>query len=643
MFGDQCQHPDVRKFDGLRCCLACGEVVFETLISNPSSESSLLGPSHYEYTDLNYTLGQEIRLCVVLPGEPADQLQCEMIHVNLEDEPEYEAVSYTWASESGDATLSQSVNCGGNRYISVTANCEAALRQLRKRGLKRRLWIDAISINQANINERNHQVGLMDRIYSRARSVRICVQEHSFPPTFSNYRRLFDWLQDGSIADVEEVETWLLPMMMHLLSMRYFRRVWVVQEVVFAKAAYLLVNNDELRITWGVLDRFNLFAWRNRYQLPGVLLRWNEGQKPLADIVACLRTGIDCDCTDPRDKVFAVLSFMDPQARSLILVDYSLDVLPVYASAVVAVIASHRNLDILSHAGYVNHPFLFDWRTSPALTMDQFKEFLVEKDSRKQLHSNTQLGISSEPADVSCVSQFGGDEIGPWRANVEVSTVDEMVTIPNLVVENAFGPTVFCARPHHPASMNILPRFHVRAHYVDNICETWSSSLGVLNAGRFAKSMYKSPAYLSLAKYAWLLPFFQISRTPVLMDTLFSLGKPLGALCQDDLPDINLADMVEFVEKAMEQGSNKEIFTTTNSVGFARHGFESSDEIWAVDGARTPFVLRKTGPRIYRIVSDCYLWAALELDYWNPGTRKGRWIENRPAHDDKQTHIIEIY
>jgi hypothetical protein len=33
------------------------------------------------------------------------------------------------------------------------------------------LWIDAISINQETLEERNHQVGIMGEIYSRAECV----------------------------------------------------------------------------------------------------------------------------------------------------------------------------------------------------------------------------------------------------------------------------------------------------------------------------------------------------------------------------------------------------------------------------------------------------------------------------------------
>jgi hypothetical protein len=54
--------------------------------------------------------------------------------------------------------------------------------------------------------------------------------------------------------------------------------------------------------------------------------------------------------------------------------------------------------------------------------------------------------------------------------------------------------------------------------------------------------------------------------------------------------------------------------------------------VWAIDGVRAPLILRKTGWLQYRVVSECYLWAALELDCWNPDSKKGLWGDNVDSH-----------
>jgi hypothetical protein len=137
-----CKHPDIRKFDGIRCCLSCGEAVFEASSSTARTPTSD-AVTPYKYTKLNYTLGHEIRLVLLLPGNTEDTLCCKIIHVNLDDGPVYDAASYTWATDNGDASLSMVVQCEQGGSIPVTANCHAVLVQLRRSG-KLKIWIDAM-------------------------------------------------------------------------------------------------------------------------------------------------------------------------------------------------------------------------------------------------------------------------------------------------------------------------------------------------------------------------------------------------------------------------------------------------------------------------------------------------------------------
>src|SRR5690242_4211235 len=63
-----------------------------------------------------------------------------------------------------------------NCLFYVIRTCKAALRRLRLHQV-RRLWMDALFINKANVNERNHQVGLMDMIYQQAVRVHTSIQD----------------------------------------------------------------------------------------------------------------------------------------------------------------------------------------------------------------------------------------------------------------------------------------------------------------------------------------------------------------------------------------------------------------------------------------------------------------------------------
>jgi hypothetical protein len=54
-----------------------------------------------------------------------------------------------------------------------------------------------------NIDERSHQVGLIDRIYFQAQSVRLRFWDH-----FHEYRRFFRWLVTEFTENMVEIEAW---------------------------------------------------------------------------------------------------------------------------------------------------------------------------------------------------------------------------------------------------------------------------------------------------------------------------------------------------------------------------------------------------------------------------------------------------
>lgn len=53
--------------------------------------------------------------------------------------------------------------------------------------------------------------------------------------------------------------------------------------------------------------------------------------------------------------------------------------------------------------------------------------------------------------------------------------------------------------------------------------------------------------------------------------------------------------------------------------------------MFAIDGAKAPFILREMSHRQYQIVSDCCLWNALESKRWGLGVRVDLY-EDRLSH-----------
>jgi hypothetical protein len=106
---------------------------------------------------------QTIRIIRLHSGR-SGPLICDLFEARLADKPQFEALSYVW----GEKDPNCHIICHG-RQLPITPNCEAALLKLRFRKKKvRLLWVDAICIDQTNIEERNQQVKLMGDIYSSA-------------------------------------------------------------------------------------------------------------------------------------------------------------------------------------------------------------------------------------------------------------------------------------------------------------------------------------------------------------------------------------------------------------------------------------------------------------------------------------------
>jgi Heterokaryon incompatibility protein (HET) len=118
-----------------------------------------------------------IRLVHIHPGD--GPIVCSAASTHLSG-TSYNALSYTWgdpnprlAAETGDPWETSSayfILCDARR-LDVTRNLHDALCQLRILGIFEPLWVDAICIDQQNLDERRDQVAMMGEIYANAREV----------------------------------------------------------------------------------------------------------------------------------------------------------------------------------------------------------------------------------------------------------------------------------------------------------------------------------------------------------------------------------------------------------------------------------------------------------------------------------------
>jgi hypothetical protein len=168
----------------------------------------------YEYTNLP---GRRWIRLLEIPAPPGPDraadtgtpLSCRLVNALMDKKPGYEssydALSYSWDDQVSDRILHLRDETDGTpRQLFVTKNCEDAIRALQRslslhREKPYRIWIDAISINQANLQERNSQVSMMEDIYGSAFCVRIWLG-HATHDSYAAMRVLLRMASDKTLS-----------------------------------------------------------------------------------------------------------------------------------------------------------------------------------------------------------------------------------------------------------------------------------------------------------------------------------------------------------------------------------------------------------------------------------------------------------
>jgi hypothetical protein len=276
----------------------------------------------------------EIRLLNLLPGSLSSPVECSLWKTTLDRSiflfdkpvPQYTALSYEW----GDSRQPrQQIKLNGHRFW-VRDNLYSALKHLRSETDPQTFWIDAICIDQKDVGERNHQVSLMSRIYQNATSVKVwlgnkdestneafsllqsCGRLRSAEPSW-NFTRILSYLVDRSSASTWQALT-------NLLSRSYWNRIWIIQEFLLGRRVTiccgdLSTSSENLNLVLPMkhlhinlyYDRiFSLINHTRGAEM--VRQRSNfSSSTHLASLVNLIKTNKDCNATDPRDKIYALL------------------------------------------------------------------------------------------------------------------------------------------------------------------------------------------------------------------------------------------------------------------------------------------------------------------------------------------------
>ncbi|CAJ2503679.1 Uu.00g110730.m01.CDS01 [Anthostomella pinea] len=196
----------------------------------------------YQHLD---TDRREIRVLDLLPSSKPDApLKGNLRTVSLDDELEYEALSYTW----GSASEEQATIIDGDHSVPVTNNLSRALRRFRRRLVKRTIWIGAICINQSDIPERGKQVAIMGDIYVSATCVEVWLGDAPDVPSTRIGTALMH-LGEFGLPHRGALLRWLETMETAIrdTSPRWMDRAWVIQEFMLNPEVYLCFESQRFR------------------------------------------------------------------------------------------------------------------------------------------------------------------------------------------------------------------------------------------------------------------------------------------------------------------------------------------------------------------------------------------------------------
>lgn len=292
-------------------------------------------------------LGNEIRVLDLKNGVPGTILVGSLRRVRLSDtlsnKDVYEPLSYTWED---DDTIQPCDNTAGDDdqpllflsdsdcALKLTSNCAKALCSVRKPTTERTIWVDSICVNQDDRAERSRQVDLMKEIYARAFVVLVYLGRESTQEDSSSNIAMSLLRQPDGLQQLDRRERTSIQL---LFDRRYFRRTWIVQEVALAQSLEFHCGPDIAYVSKfagkpleAILGSKLSPPWL-RHSKQAIQNLPNAREKSQAEqLLSLIFDTALCDCTDDRDRIFALFSLLNTSDKEPLRADYSLSTPQVY-------------------------------------------------------------------------------------------------------------------------------------------------------------------------------------------------------------------------------------------------------------------------------------------------------------------------
>ncbi|KAI0435513.1 heterokaryon incompatibility protein-domain-containing protein [Xylaria telfairii] len=256
------------------------------------------------------------RIIVLEPSSDVSApLICRIEELKIESDEGFQALSYTW----GEPRFTETLVVNKVYFLRITPNLRDALYRFRLPSNSRRLWVDAVRINQQDEEEKGKQIPFMDVIYRGASAVLVWLGNYPTQAaclkSIKAYPRLVSKERgpDSRVGRQEHSE--LLMSISSVVQLPWFSRRWIVQEAVLNPDVMLCCCNEEL--SWvrlanclGIISRpppdmkplHTLLAMANLWK------RWvfNSDVASNNGIFDLLEAFDHFQCFDDRDRLFAL-------------------------------------------------------------------------------------------------------------------------------------------------------------------------------------------------------------------------------------------------------------------------------------------------------------------------------------------------
>jgi hypothetical protein len=335
--------------------------------------------SRYHYAPLNEN-AKEIRLLTLLPGEFHSEIEIRLHKTILaaENIPEFEALSYTWGSTENPVNIK--VGSSGN--ILVTQNLAIALPHLRYVNVPRVLWIDAICVNQQNLQERSEQVQRMSDVYRLAQKAIVWLGPEENDSAYGmevlnslGSKINVDWVKrvitkpaGSKEPDSEDFDMTMKPRygdreilaLKFLFFRSWFERLWIWQEIRLASDAIIVAGLNT--IPWESFRKAIFCLFYKPRNVSGLQDEERKDFNSRLDLIFAIckvernttfemlvRSTRTSRCTDPKDRVYAMLNILPTSQRGVqITPNYNNTLGQVYQDAFLSFFRHTKQLTLLA-------------------------------------------------------------------------------------------------------------------------------------------------------------------------------------------------------------------------------------------------------------------------------------------------------